>query len=148
MGRSRVNSSCPKTWREKVDHESDVAEETMSTTVKLAKEIDEPDINQPTEEDTDERVMTSHTEKCEKCEKCEKSENYAKKSQEAKVKLSLCIQILTLICTMSASLQFERNVVLLKEFKIGLEKKGLDRKTNRQGLMKAETQPRSARLPP
>ena len=29
-----------------------------------------------------------------------------------------------------------------------LEKKGLDRKTNRQGLMKAETQPSSARPPP
>ena len=30
--------------------ESDVAEDTMSATVKLAKEIDEPDINQPTAE--------------------------------------------------------------------------------------------------
>ena len=91
------------------DVESDVAEEMMSVTVKLAKEIDEPsDIELPTaecqsrtfskqrrvirrdelrpvqggEEDTDERVMTSHT------EKCEKSENYAKESQEAKLKLS------------------------------------------------------------
>ena len=129
--------------------------------------------------------MTSHT------EKCEKSENCAKESQEAKVKLSFWIQILTLICTMSASLPFERNPFLLKEFKIGLEKsevtsvkeghdvervsvpqndetagilkqlngetsadltalekKWLDRKTNRQSLMKVETQPRSARPPP
>ena len=48
---------------------------------------------------------------------------------------------------MSSSSQFERNLVLLKEFKIALEKKGLDRKTTRQDLMKAETQPRSARPP-
>ena len=68
-------------------------------------------------EDTEERVIASHT------KKCEKSENYAKESQEAKVKLSLWIQILTL-------------VLPLKEFKIGLEKKELDRKTNHRGLMK------------
>jgi len=37
--------------------------------------------------DTDERVMMPHT------EKCEKSENYAKESQESKVKRSLWIQI-------------------------------------------------------
>ena len=76
--------------------ESDVAEDTMSDMVKLAKEIDEPyDINQPTEEchlmawpydsrrftqrcdlrpaqggeeDTEERVMMLHTEMCEKSE--------------------------------------------------------------------------------
>ena len=64
----------------------------MSATVKLAKEIDEPDIGQPTaecqlmtlserrlvtrcdlqpvqggEKDTEERVMTLHTETCESC---------------------------------------------------------------------------------
>ena len=47
---------------------SDVVKDTMSTTVRLAKEIDELDINQPTAKDTDERVMTSHTKKCESCE--------------------------------------------------------------------------------
>ena len=67
----------------------------MSALVKLAKEIDEPsDISQPRmlvtqrdelrpvqgrAEDTEERVMTSHT------EKCEKSENCAKESQETKM---------------------------------------------------------------
>ena len=39
------------------------------------------------------------------------------------LKVSLWIQILTLSCTMSVSLQFERNPVLLKEFKTALEKK-------------------------
>ena len=56
------------------------------------------------------------------------------------LKLSLWIQILTLSCTMSVSLQFERNPVLLKEFKTALEKKGLGRKTNHQDLMKIETE--------
>ena len=63
------------------------------------------------------------------------------------LKLGFWIQIRTLIWTMSASSQFERNLVLLKEFKTALEKKLLDRKSNRQGLMKAKTQPRSARPP-
>ena len=79
-------------------------------------------------EDTNELVMMPHT------EKCEERENYTKDLQEAKVKLSLWVQILTLIRTISASVQFERNPVLLKEFKFGLEKKGLDRNTNRQKL--------------
>ena len=56
------------------------------------------------------------------------------------LKLSLWIQILTLSCTMSVSLQFERNPVLFKEFKTTLEKKGLDRKTNHQDLMNIETE--------
>ena len=47
---------------------NDVAEDVMSVTVKLAKEINELDINQPTEEDTEERVMTSHTRMCEMSE--------------------------------------------------------------------------------
>jgi len=41
---------------------------------------------------------------------------------------------------MSVSLQFERNQVLLKEFKTALEKKGVGRKTNHQDLMKIETE--------
>jgi len=56
------------------------------------------------------------------------------------LKLSLWIQILTLNCTMSVSLQFERNPVLFNEFKTTLEKKGLDRKTNHQYLPKAMTE--------
>ena len=45
------DSSCPKRRRENVDRESDVAEEMMSVTVKLAKEINEPcDIELPTAE--------------------------------------------------------------------------------------------------
>ena len=56
------------------------------------------------------------------------------------LKGSLWIQILTLSCTMSVSLQFERNPVLFKEFKTALEKKGLDRKTNHQDLTKAKTE--------
>ena len=70
------------------DVENDVAEETMSAMVKLAKETDEPyDISQPRKlvtqrdelrpvhgrtEDAEERVTTSHTEKCEKSENCAK----------------------------------------------------------------------------
>ena len=46
------------------------------------------------------------------------------------LKFSPWIQTLTLSCTMSVSLQFERNPVLSKEFKTTLEKKGLDRKAN------------------
>ena len=72
-----------------------LAEETVSALVKLAKEIDEPyDISQPgklitqreelrpvqgSAEDTEERVMTSHTKKCEKSESC------AKELQETKM---------------------------------------------------------------
>ena len=81
---------------------SDVVKDTMSTTLKLAKEIDEPDISKPTAEcqlmtpserslftqgcelqtvqggaeDTDERVMTSHTEMCEGCEVTSVEEGY------------------------------------------------------------------------
>jgi len=103
---------------EQLTCKSDDAEETMSATVKLAKEMDEPDIDQPTAEcqlmtpsekrlvtqrdelrpvqgraeDTDERVMTSHTDKCEKSEVTSveeghdvEFENCAKESHEAKV---------------------------------------------------------------
>ena len=56
------------------------------------------------------------------------------------VKLSMWSMTLTLSCTMSVSLQFERNPVLFKGFKIALEKKGLDRKTNHHDFLKIETE--------
>ena len=56
------------------------------------------------------------------------------------LKLSLWIWVLTLSCTMSVSLQFERNQVLFKEFKTALEKKELDRKTNHQDVAKTGTE--------
>ena len=55
------------------------------------------------------------------------------------VKLSLWIQTLTFSCTMSLSLQFERNPVVFKEFKTALEKKGFDRKANHHDFTISET---------
>ena len=131
--------------------ESDVAEETMSATVKLAKEIDEPDIGQPTaecqlmtpserrlvtrcelrpvqggEEDTEERVMTSHTETCESCEVTSVEEGHDVDGRNVP--------------------QSDETAGMLKQLKDEMSadltafKKGLDRKTNHDDLTKAETE--------
>jgi len=136
--------------------ESDVAEETMSVMGKLAKDPLEPhDIDQPTAEcqlmtpverrlvtkrdelrpvqgraeDPDERVMTSHTETCEGCEVTSVKEGHdvervivAKSDETANILKQLKNET-------SADLT-------------ALEKKGLDRKTSHQELVKAEMQPR------
>ena len=131
--------------------ESDVAEETMSAVVKLAKEIDEPyDISQPRKlvtcrdelrpvqgggEDTGERVITSHTEMCEKSEVISVEEGHDVDGRHAPQSDDIAGILKQSKDEMSADLT-------------AFKKKGLDRKTNRQGLMKAETQPRSARPPP
>ena len=131
---------------------SDVVKGTMSAVVKLAKEIDEPDIGQPTAEchlmawlyerrrvtqrdellpvqggaeDTDERVMTSHTEMCEDCEVTSVEEGHDVErvtAQNGEIVGSL------------KQLKGETSADLT-----AFEKKGLDRKTNHQGLMKTET---------
>ena len=131
---------------------SDVVKGTMSAMVKLAKEIDELDIGQPTAEchsttwpherrrvtrrdellpvqggaeDTDERVMTSHTEMCEDFEVTSVEEGHDVErvtAQNGEIVGSL------------KQLKGETSADLT-----ALEKKGLDRKTNHQGLMKTET---------
>jgi len=128
---------------------SDVAEDTMSAMVKLAKDPLEPHyIDQHTEEchlmvrpfkrklvtrrdelplqrwsrRHQEHALTSHTEMCKKSE----------------------------VTSLEEGHDVERVIVLKDETSADLttlEKKGLDRKTNHEGLMKAETQPRSARPP-
>ena len=119
----------------------------MPAMVKLAKEPLEPqDIDQPTpewredsrpvqggEKDTEEGVMMPHT------EMCEKSENREEGYDVERVVVP----------------QNDETAGILKQSKdemsaylTALEKKRLDRKTNPHGLMKAETQPRSARSPP
>jgi len=137
---------------EQLTCKSDDAEETMSATVKLAKEMDEPDIDQPTAEcqlmtpsekrlvtqrdelrpvqgraeDTDERVKTLHTEMREKSEVTSEEEGH---------------DVERVIVPQSDEI-----VGILRQLKdetsadvTALEKKGLDRKTNHQDPMKTET---------
>ena len=132
--------------------ESDVAEETMSATVKLSKEIDEPDIGQPTaecqlmtpserrlvtrcelrpvqggEEDTEERVMTSHTETCESCEVTSVEEGHDVDGRNAPQSDETAGILKQLKDEMSADLT-------------AFKKKELDRNTNHHDLTKAETE--------
>ena len=147
----------------KLEHDvkRDVAEETMSAMVKLAKDPLEPhDIDQPTaecqlmtlcerrlatqrddlrpvqggEEDTDQRVMTLHTEMCEKSEVTSVEEGHDVDGRHAP--------------------QSDETAGILKQLKFEMsadmtafKMKGLDRKTNHQGLMKAETEEVAQRLP-
>ena len=118
-----------------VDVESDVAEETMSAMVKLAKAMCEPyDIGQPIAECQFRGLPGEswlHDEASTMEQKTVSSDG------------GRCAP------------QIDETVGILKWSKdetstdlIALEKKGLDRKTNHQDLMKAETQPKPARPPP
>ena len=159
FGKKRSSTSTePPGWKLQMNIESGVAEETMSATVKLAKEIDEPDklriegesvdANEknsdgnkgPDEvfdegEDTDERVKTPYTEMCEKSKVTSVEEGH----DVERVIVS----------------QSDETADILKQ-SIGhtsadltaLEKKGFDRKTNHQNLTKVETIPRATRPPP
>jgi len=133
----------------------------MTAMVKLANEIDVPhDIAQPTvecqlmtpaerrlvtryelrpvqdgEEDTEERVMTSHTEMCEDCEVTSVEDGHDVDGRHAP--------------------QSDETAGILKQSKdevgvdlMAFKKKELDRKTNHQGLMKAETKELAQRPPP
>ena len=93
--------------------------------------MDEPRSVKDGAEDTDERVMTSHTEGCEVTSVEEGHDVERATAQNDEIVGSL------------KQLKGETSADLT-----ALEKKGLDRKTNHQHLMKAETQPRSARPPP
>ena len=124
-----------------LDLENDVAEETMSAVVKLAKDPLEPDdIDQQTPERRDDsrpvqgggENTDEHTEMCEKSEK--RKEGYDVGGHHAP--------------------QSDETAGILEQWKdetsadsTALEKKGLE-KTDRQGLMKAETLPRATRPPP
>ena len=145
---------------EQLTCESDVAEETMSVTVKLARDPLEPsDIRQPTaecqlmtpserrvvtrcelrpvqgrEEDTEQRVMTLHTEMCEKSEVTSVEEGHDVERMTAQSDVTAGI-LKQLNGEMSAGLT-------------AFKKKGLDRKTNHRGLTKAETKEVAQRPPP
>ena len=146
MGRLGNEQDAEHKDPEQPTSENDAAEETVSVLVKLAKEPLEPDDidlqtperrddSRPVQgggENTDERVKALHTEMCEKSEKLE--EGYDVDGRHAP--------------------QSDATACILKQWKdetsadsSALEKKGLE-KTNRQGLMKAETLPRATRPPP
>ena len=112
--------------------------------------MDEPRSVKDGAEDTNERVMTSHSEMCDQSgEGCKVTsveeghdvefETYAKESQEAKIN-GVTQAIALLVKGMMI-------VVILKQVKdemsadlTAFKKKGLDRKTNHQDLTKIETE--------
>ena len=117
------------------DVESDVAEETMSAMVKLAKAMCEPyDIGQPTAE-CQFRGLPGESWLHDEASRVEQKTVSSDGGRCAP--------------------QIDEIVGILKWSKdktstdlTALEKKGLDRKTNHQDPMKAETQPKPARPPP
>jgi len=108
-----------KRRRENVGYESDVAEETMSGMVKLAKEIDEPDklriedvsVDEKNTddkkgpvgvidggEDTDERVKMPHSEMCEKSEVASVEEGHEFERDELDRGLKSALETQVLVC--------------------------------------------------
>ena len=89
-------------------------------------------------EDTDECAMTSHTASCEVT-------SVETQSQVEHTRAATAEQELENALTQTLVTTLKKESVETSADLTALEKKGLDRKTNHQGLMKAETQPRPAK---